>query len=139
MLDIFFPLQWIANLITYNLFNLVYGSNLANAVNFIFYDLMKIFLLLSIMIFAVSYLRTYINPENTRKRLGGKNGILYHLIASLIGVISPFCSCSSIPLFIGFIEAGIPLGITFSFLITSPLVNEAAIAVLYGQHLVLKL
>jgi len=133
MVDIFYPLQWIANRITYDLFNLIAGTNMANAVNFIFYDVMKIFILLSVMIYAVSYLRTYVNPENTRKRLGGKKGILYHFIASGVGVISPFCSCSSIPLFIGFIEAGVPLGITFSFLITSPLVNEAAIAVLWAS------
>jgi len=133
MMDIFYPLQWIADRISYDLFNLVIGTNLANAINFIFYDIMKIFVLLSVMIYAVSYLRTYVNPENTRKKLGGKNGILYHFIASLVGVISPFCSCSSIPLFIGFIEAGVPLGITFSFLITSPLVNEAAIAVLWAS------
>lgn len=132
MIDIFYPLQWISNIITYNLLGLIQGTNLANAINFIFYDVMKIFVLLIVMIYLVSYLRTYINPETTRKKLGGKNGIISHFMASGIGVISPFCSCSSIPLFIGFIEAGVPLGVTFSFLITSPLVNEAAIAVLWA-------
>lgn len=132
MVDVFYPLQWIADRITYDLLNLVAGTNLANAVNFIFYDVMKIFVLLSVMIYGVSYLRTYVNPETTRKRLGGKKGIKYYFIASGIGVISPFCSCSSIPLFIGFVTAGVPLGVTFSFLITSPLVNEGAIAVLWA-------
>jgi len=133
MTYIFYPLQWLADKITYNLLNLIPQTNLANAINFIFYDIMKIFVLLTFMIFIVSYLRTYINPETTRKKIGGKNGIIYHFIASLVGVISPFCSCSSIPIFIGFIEAGVPLGITFSFLITSPIVNEAAIAVLWAS------
>lgn len=131
MIDIFYPLQWIADKLTYDILRLVKDSNIANSINFIFYDLMKIFLLLSMMVFIVSYLRSYLSPELIREKLAGKNGILYHFIASIIGVISPFCSCSSIPLFIGFIEAGIPLGITFSFLITSPLVNEAAIGILW--------
>lgn len=133
MVDIFYPLQWIADRITYDLLHLVESSNLANAIDFIFYDTLKIFVLLIVMIYIVSYLRTYVNAETTRRKLGGKNGIVYHFVASLVGVISPFCSCSSIPLFIGFIEAGVPLGITFSFLITSPLVNEAAIAVLWAS------
>jgi len=133
MVDIFYPFQWLADWITYNLLNLTQGTNLANAINFIFYDTMKIFALLIVMIYLVSYLRSYVNAETTRKKLGGKNGIIYHFIAAGVGVISPFCSCSSIPLFIGFIEAGVPLGITFSFLITSPLVNEGAIAVLWAS------
>jgi len=83
------------------------------------------------MIFAVSYIRTYVTPEKTRKVLGGKTGLQYYLLASMLGAVTPFCSCSSVPLFIGFVEAGIPLGVTFSFLITSPLVNEAAIAALW--------
>ena len=132
MVDIFFPFEWIASLLTYSLFGLDEGTHLALSVHFIFYDLMKIFFLLAFMIFVVSYLRTYVNAQKVRDKLGGKKGIFYHGIASLVGVISPFCSCSSIPLFIGFVEAGVPLGITFSFLITSPLVNEAAIALLWA-------
>ena len=131
-MDIFYPFQWISDKITYDLLNLIPESKLADSINFIIYDLLKIFFLLISMIFIVSYIRSYITLEKTRELLGNKKSILYHLIASLIGVISPFCSCSSIPLFIGFIEAGVPLGITFSFLITSPLVNEAAIAVIWG-------
>lgn len=132
MVDIFSPLQWIADKLTYEVFGITPATHLAASVNFIIYDVLKIFVLLSVMIFAVSYLRTYITPEKTRKVLGGKTGLRYHLIASLIGAVSPFCSCSSVPLFIGFVEAGIPLGVTFSFLITSPLVNEAAVAVLWA-------
>ena len=127
-MDIFYPFQWIADSVTYNLFHL--QGHLASSINFIIYDVLKIFLLLSVMIFLVSYVRTYITPEKTRKLLGGKKGIIFNFLASLIGVVTPFCSCSSVPIFIGFVEAGVPLGITFSFLITSPLVNEAAIAVL---------
>ncbi|AKB73864.1 Transporter [Methanosarcina lacustris Z-7289] len=132
MVDIFYPLQWIADKLTYEVFGIMPATHLAASVNFIIYDVLKIFVLLSVMIFAVSYIRTYITPEKTRKVLGGKTGLHYHLIASLIGAVSPFCSCSSVPLFIGFVEAGIPLGVTFSFLITSPLVNEAAVAVLWA-------
>ena len=72
------------------------------------------------MIFAISYIRTYMTPEKTRKMLGGKKGLHYHLLASLLELTTPFCSCSSVPIFIGLVEAGVPLGVTFSFLITSP-------------------
>jgi len=132
MIDIFYPFQWIADQVTYNLLNIVPDSHLASSLNFIIYDVLKIFFLLIMMIFIVSYIRSYITPEKTRKSLGGKKGIFYNFIASSVGVVTPFCSCSSVPLFIGFVEAGVPLGITFSFLITSPLVNEAAIAVLWA-------
>ncbi|MGM5480620.1 MAG: permease [Nanobdellota archaeon] len=132
MVDIFYPFQWLADLITYNLLHLIPESNLASSLNFIIYDILKIFFLLIVMIFIVSFIRSYITPEKTRKALGGKKGILYNFVASGVGVVTPFCSCSSVPLFIGFVEAGVPLGVTFSFLITSPLVNEAAIAVLWA-------
>ncbi|MCQ1534430.1 permease [Methanosarcina sp. KYL-1] len=132
MVDIFYPLQWIADKLTYEVFGIAPETHLAASINFIIYDVMKIFVLLSVMIFAISYIRTYITPEKTRRILGGKKGLRYHLVASLIGTVSPFCSCSSVPLFIGFVEAGVPLGVTFSFLITSPLVNEAAVAVLWA-------
>jgi len=132
MVDIFYPFQWIADKLTYNLFNLVQGSHLADSINFIIYDVLKIFFLLILMIFIVSYIRSYVTPEKTKKLLGDKKGILPNFVASLVGTVTPFCSCSSVPLFIGFVEAGVPLGATFSFLITSPLVNEAAIAVLWS-------
>ncbi len=132
MVDIFYPLQWIADKLTYEVFGIAPDTNLGASVNFIIYDVMKIFVLLAVMIFFISYLRTYITPEKTRKVLGGKKGLQYHLLASLIGTVTPFCSCSSVPIFIGFVEAGVPLGVTFSFLITSPLVNEAAVAALWA-------
>lgn len=132
MIDIFYPFQWIADKVTYNLINLTAGTHIADSVNFVIYDVLKIFFLLILMIFTVSYIRSYITPEKTRKILSGKKGIAFNFIASGVGVVTPFCSCSSVPLFIGFVEAGVPLGVTFSFLITSPLVNEAAIAVLWA-------
>jgi uncharacterized membrane protein YraQ (UPF0718 family) len=132
MTDIFYPLQWIADKLTYEVLRITPGTNLGASVNFIIYDIMKIFILLAFMIFIVSYIRTYITTEKTRQVLGGKKGLQYYLLASMIGAITPFCSCSSVPIFIGFVEAGIPLGITFAFLITSPLVNEAAVAALWA-------
>lgn len=132
MVDVFYPLQWIADKLTYEVFGIEPGTQLAASVNFIIYDVMKIFILLAFMIFVVSYIRTYITPEKTRQVLGGKKGLQYYLLAALIGAVTPFCSCSSVPIFIGFLEAVIPLGITFSFLTTSPLVNEAAVAALWA-------
>ena len=137
MVDIFYPLQWIADKVTYEILRIGPDTHLGASVNFIIYDVMKIFILLAFMIFVVSYIRSYITPEKTRQVLGGKKGLHYHLLASLIGVVTPFCSCSSVPIFIGLVEAGVPLGVTFSFLIASPLVNEAAVAA-YGQQLALK-
>jgi uncharacterized protein len=132
MVDLFYSLQWIADKLTYEIFGLGPDTHLGASVNFIVYDVMKIFILLAFMIFVVSYIRTYITPEKTRQILGGKKGLQYYLLASMIGAVTPFCSCSSVPIFIGFVEAGIPLGVTFSFLITSPLVNEAAVAALWA-------
>ncbi len=141
MVDLFYPFQWFADKLTYEilriapdtrLLRIAPDTRLASSVNFIIYDILKILVLLVVMIFAVSYIRTYITPKKTRKVLGGKKGLQYHLLASMLGVVTPFCSCSSVPLFIGFVEAGMPLGVTFSFLITSPLVNEAAVAALWA-------
>lgn len=132
MVDIFYPLQWIADKLTYELLGIAPDTRLAASVNFVIYDVMKIFVLLAVMIFVVSYLRTYITPERTRQVLGSKKGLRYYFLASLIGTVTPFCSCSSVPIFIGFVEAGVPLGVTFAFLITSPLLNEAAVAALWA-------
>jgi len=132
MVDVFYPLQWIADKLTYEVFGIAPDTRLAASVNFVIYDVMKIFVLLAVMIFVVSYLRTYITPERTRQVLGSKQGLRYYFLASLIGTITPFCSCSSVPIFIGFVEAGVPLGVTFAFLITSPLVDEAAVAALWA-------
>ncbi len=132
MVDVFYPLQWIADKLTYEVLGIAPDTRLAASVNFVIYDIMKIFILLAVMIFVVSYFRTYITPERTRQVLGSKQGLRYYFLASLIGTVTPFCSCSSVPIFIGFVEAGVPLGVTFAFLITSPLVNEAAVAALWA-------
>lgn len=132
MVDVFYPFQWVADKVTYDVFDLARGAHMAESLNFIVADVLKILFLLAFMIFVVSYIRSYVTPERTRKLLGGKKGIFFNFVASGVGVVTPFCSCSSIPLFIGFVEAGVPLGVTFSFLITSPLVNEAAIAILWA-------
>ncbi len=103
-----------------------------STVNFFIYDTVKILFLLIVIIFVVSYLRTHFNTEYVRAYLQGKSRIYGHILASLFGIITPFCSCSAIPLFLGFIQARIPLGVTFSFLISSPMNNEIAIALLFS-------
>jgi len=105
---------------------------LAEALNFFIYDSIKVSLLLIIAIFIVSIIRTFITRERVRKILGGKKEGIGNVLAALLGIPTPFCSCSAVPLFIGFVESGIPLGVTFSFLIASPMVNEIAIALLLG-------
>ena len=110
--------------------NIDTATRLGSSLNFFFYDVIKIIIMLSVMIFIISYIRSYFSPEKTRKVLERFKGIKGNIMASLLGIVTPFCSCSSVPLFIGFVEAGIPLGVTFSFLITSPIVNEAGVAFL---------
>jgi len=111
-------------------FKLSMDTRLGSSVHFFIYDVIKIVILLCIMIFVISYIRSYFPPERTKKILENFGGIKANIMASLLGVVTPFCSCSSVPIFIGFVESGIPLGVTFSFLITSPLINEGAIIVL---------
>jgi uncharacterized membrane protein YraQ (UPF0718 family) len=108
------------------------GTRLVGAVEFFIYDTIKIFLLLSVIIFAVSVIRSYFPPERTKRILSHKKEFIGNILAALLGVVTPFCSCSAVPLFIGFVEAGVPLGVTFSFLISSPLVNEVALVLLWG-------
>lgn len=121
-----------AKFITYDVLAMSKGSHLANAVEFFIYDTLKIFFLLSTIIFAVSIIRSYFPPERTKGLLSNKKLFIGNVLASLLGVVTPFCSCSAVPLFIGFIEAGVPLGVTFSFLIASPMVNEVAVVMLWG-------
>jgi len=118
--------------ITYELFGLAPKSQFGEAVHFFLFDTLKIFILLITIIFAVSFLRTYFNTEKVRVYLQGKSEFSGNILASLFGIITPFCSCSAIPLFLGFLQARIPMGITFSFLISAPLNNEVAIALLFG-------
>lgn len=132
-MDIFAPIQWFADWLVYSIFNVTKGTQLGNTVNFFVYDTIKILLLLAVIIFVVSLIRSYFPPEKTKKFLSkAKFPILNNLLAALVGIVTPFCSCSAVPLFIGFVEAGVPLGVTFSFLISAPMVNEIALVLLWG-------
>jgi uncharacterized membrane protein YraQ (UPF0718 family) len=121
------------NWLVYDLVGLDAGSRLGSGVHFFFYDSIKIILLLVGIIFAITVLRSFMSVERTRSMLGGKREGVGNVMAAGLGVITPFCSCSAVPAFIGFVAAGVPLGVTLSFLIASPLVNEVAIALLFGM------
>jgi uncharacterized membrane protein YraQ (UPF0718 family) len=121
-----------ASYVTYELVGLERGSRLGEALNFFIFDTIKIFLLLAVIIFVVSVVRSYFPPEKTKGILAHKREFIGNILAALLGIVTPFCSCSAVPLFIGFVEAGVPLGVTFSFLISSPMVNEVALVLLWG-------
>ena len=125
-------MQWLSDLVTSGVsaVGLDPASRLGGSVQFFVYDVVKIFILLSVLIFSISWVQSYFPPERTRRILGGRTGIWANTLAALLGTITPFCSCSSIPLFIGFTAAGLPLAITFSFLISSPLVDLASVILL---------
>ncbi|MBL8134101.1 MAG: permease [Anaerolineae bacterium] len=125
-------LQPIADWLTYSLLGLNPDSPIGEALNFFVYDVPKLLLLLSGMIFFITLLQTFIDTEKVRALVERRGEGIGNVMASLFGAITPFCSCSSVPLFIGFVQAGIPLGITFSFLITSPIMNEVAFVMLLG-------
>ncbi len=131
-MSIFYPIQLVADWITYGVLNIDGGTALAGAVDFFIFDTVKIFSLLAVIIFAVSIARSYMPPEKIRKLLSRKNKYTGNVLASLLGIITPFCSCSAIPLFLGFVQAGVPLGATFSFLVASPMINEVALVLLLG-------
>lgn len=132
-MTVFIWLDKLIQLLVEKVFKVSMETRLGSSIHFFFYDTIKIIILLGIMIFAISYIRSYFPPERTKKILERFGGIKGNIMASLLGIVTPFCSCSSVPIFIGFIEAGIPLGVTFSFLITSPIVNEAAFAILLAS------
>lgn len=125
-------IQSAANWLSYTVLGLAPNSHLGEAVAFFLYDVPKILLLLSGMVFLISIVRTFFSPERTRALLGGKREGIGNVFAALLGIVTPFCSCSAVPLFIGFVEAGIPLGVTFSFLIAAPTINEVAVILLFG-------
>jgi len=118
--------------ITYSIFSIQQGSHLGSALEFFFYDLPKVMMLLTLVVFGVGILRSFFSPEKTRAVLSGKSEFAGNVLAALLGIVTPFCSCSAVPLFIGFVSAGVPLGVTFSFLIAAPMVNEVALGLLYG-------
>jgi uncharacterized membrane protein YraQ (UPF0718 family) len=123
-----------ADWLIYHLLGISEGSKLGSALNFFVFDSLKIFILLFLIIYAITFIRSFFPPEKTKKILAKNNGstFLGHILAALLGIVTPFCSCSAVPLFIGFVEAGIPLGVTFSYLIAAPMVNEVALGLLYG-------
>jgi uncharacterized membrane protein YraQ (UPF0718 family) len=126
-------IQPLADGITYNVFHIEQGSHFGDSVAFFLYDVPKVLLLLGGMIFVISIVRTFFSPERTRALLGGKRQGIGNVLAAMLGIVTPFCSCSAVPLFIGFVESGIPLGVTFSFLIAAPTINEVAVILLYGM------
>ncbi|WP_419771273.1 MAG: permease [Candidatus Marinarcus sp.] len=128
----FYYWEKLVDYLVYSLLQLDKTSHLAQAIHFFIFDVIKIWVLLLLIIFVVSYLRTHFNTEYVRAYLQGKSQFTGNILASLFGIITPFCSCSAIPLFLGFIQARIPIGVTFSFLISSPMNNEIAIALLFG-------
>ncbi|MCR3921889.1 MAG: permease [Firmicutes bacterium] len=126
-------MDWLYNLVTLlvrNVFGLDVNSRVGGSIHFFIYDVIKIFILLSVLIFTISYIQSFFPPERTKKILSRFSGITANILAALLGTVTPFCSCSSIPLFIGFTSAGLPIGVTFSFLISSPLVDLASVILL---------
>lgn len=125
-------LKKFADFITFDLVGLIPGSHAGEALDFFIYDTLKIFLLLTTIIYVVAIIRTSFPPEKTKRMLSRKREYVGNVLAALLGIVTPFCSCSAVPLFIGFVESGVPLGVTFSFLISSPMVNEVALIMLWG-------
>jgi len=126
-------LQEFADWLTYSVLGLAKDSHMGAAANFFIYDSIKVTLLLAVIVFIVGIIRTFVTPQKVKKWLGGRREGLGNVLAALLGVPTPFCSCSAVPLFIGFVESGVPLGITFSFLIASPLINEVAATMLFAM------
>jgi uncharacterized membrane protein YraQ (UPF0718 family) len=120
--------KWLA----YRLFGLEEGTRLGSSIEFFLYDTPKVLLLLTLVVFAVGVVRSYFTAERARRMLAGKREAIGNVMAALLGIVTPFCSCSAVPLFIGFVTAGVPLGVTFSFLISAPMVNEIALVLLFG-------
>ena len=132
-MDIFYPIQFFTDWLTYSIFNITQKTLLASAVNFFIFDTIKILLLLCVIIFTVSVIRSFLPPEKIRNILSHEKKYVGNILASLLGIITPFCSCSAVPLFLGFVQAGVPLGTTFSFLVASPMINEVALVMLLGM------
>ena len=118
--------------LTYGLLRLAPGRHLSAAVEFFVFEVPKVLMLLVLVVFGVGIVRSFFTPERTRRMLAGKRESVGNVLAALLGVVTPFCSCSAVPLFIGFVTTGVPLGVTFSFLISAPMVNEIALVLLFG-------
>ena len=125
-------LEAFAKWVTHSLFSTSPGSHLSSAIEFFVYEAPKVLMLLTVVVFGVGIVRSFFTPERTRRILAGKRQTVGNVLASLLGVVTPFCSCSAVPLFIGFVTTGVPLGVTFSFLIAAPMTNEVALVLLFG-------
>jgi uncharacterized membrane protein YraQ (UPF0718 family) len=125
-------LQPLSSWVTHSLMRLSADTNFGSAVQFFIFEAPKVLMLLILVVFGVGMLRSFVTPECTRKILAGKRESIGNVLASVLGVFTPFCSCSAVPLFIGFVAGGVPLGVTFSFLIAAPMVNEVALVLLFG-------
>ena len=130
--QIYARLSDISSWLTFSVLRMEPGSHPAESVRFFLYDSPKVMMLLLLVVFGVGIIRSFFTPEKTRAILSGKTEFFGNILAALLGIVTPFCSCSAVPLFIGFVTAGVPLGVTFSFLISAPMVNEIALGLLYG-------
>ncbi len=125
-------LEQFANWLVFGAFGMSAGNRLASAIAFFVYEGPKVLMLLLVVVFGVGIVRSFFTPERTRRLLAGRREALGNVLGSLLGVVTPFCSCSAVPLFIGFVTTGVPLGVTFSFLIAAPMINEVALVLLFG-------
>jgi hypothetical protein len=129
---LYLNLKTAADFIVFSLLRMPAGAHLTETIRFFLFEVPKVLMLLTLIVFVVGIIRTYFSPERTRKLLEGKSLFAGNVMAGALGIVTPFCSCSAIPLFLGFVEAGIPLGVTFSFLIAAPMINEVAVVLLFG-------
>ncbi|AFZ06802.1 Protein of unknown function DUF318, transmembrane [Oscillatoria nigro-viridis PCC 7112] len=132
MFDPFYPFDWLATQIVTRLLGLSIKSHLGASLHFFLYDVPKVLTLLIVISFIVGTFQSFLEPEKVRHWLEGKRTFGGNILAAIVGIITPFCSCSAVPLFIGFLEAGVPLGVTFSYLISAPMVNEVAVVLIWG-------
>lgn len=126
-------LQPLADWLTYALFGLSRSGHMGSAVAFFLFEAPKVLMLLTLIVFVVGIIRSYFTPERTRQILAGKRESVGNVLAAMLGIVTPFCSCSAVPLFMGFVQAGVPLGVTLSFLIAAPMINEIAVVLLFGM------
>ena len=129
---VYVSLARLARWITYTIAGLTPGTRLASAVEFFIFEAPKVLMLLVLVVFGVGIVRSFFTPERTRRALAGRRESVGNVLAALLGTVTPFCSCSAVPLFIGFVTTGVPLGVTFSFLVSAPMVNEVALVLLFG-------
>ncbi len=130
---LYIHLQPIANWVTFGLLGLSKISHIGTALNFFVFEVPKVLMLLVIVVFGVGMIRSFFTPERTRAILAGRRESVGNVLAAMLGIVTPFCSCSAVPLFMGFVQAGVPLGVTLSFLIAAPMINEVAVVLLFGM------